>query len=158
LVCFTSTDTEIFSLLVFRAIGLAKAALFGTMRHSLFEENMKEQTFTVESAIVHICKIIKQNAEGLLLCSVPSREAEQEILKFVPQLQRFANKYTEFGQVRGPRNRSHSAVLDSHGTASPTQFIAKSVEAIEEPIISPELGLKGNVDMLVKAATVSLDP
>lgn len=117
---------------------------------------MKEQDFTVESAIDHISKIVRQNAEGLLSCNVSSRQAEQEILKFLPQLQRFASEYTEFG--RGNRRSSQTAVLECHGTASPTQFVAKSVEAIEEPIVSPELGLKGNVDMLVKALTIKLDP
>jgi DNA replication factor Dna2 len=119
---------------------------------------MKEQDFAVEPTIAHIRKIVKQNAEGLLSCNALSREAEQEILKFLPQLQRFANEYTEFGQVRGPRNLGQSALLESHGTVLPTQFIAKSAEAIEEPVISPELGLKGNVDMLVNAVTVKLDP
>lgn len=128
------------------------------MRHSLFEETMKEQDFTVEPAIEHIRKIVKKNAEGLLSCNVSSREAEQEILKFLPQLQRFANEYTEFGLVKGPRNLSQCAKLESQGTALPTQFIAKSAQAIEEPVISPELGLKGNVDMLVKALTAKLDP
>jgi DNA replication factor Dna2 len=128
------------------------------MRHSLFEATMKEQDFAVEPTIAHIRKIVKQNAEGLLSCNALSREAEQEILKFLPQLQRFANEYTEFGQVRGPRSLGQSALLESHGTVLPTQFIAKSAEAIEEPVISPELGLKGNVDMLVNAVTVKLDP
>lgn len=128
------------------------------MRHSLFEETMKEQDFTVKSAIAHIRKIVKQSSEGLLSCDVPSREAEKEILKFLPQLQRFANDYTEFGHVIKPRTLSHSAVFESHGNASHTQFVAKSVEAIEEPFICPELGLKGNVDMLVHAVTAKLDP
>ena len=43
--------------------------------------------------------------------------------------------------------------LESQGATAPSRFIAKAAEAIEEPLISPELGLKGNVDMLVQALT-----
>jgi DNA replication factor Dna2 len=118
---------------------------------------MKLKDFTVSTASALIKVIVKRNAEGLLACRVTSREAEQELLKFVPQLQRFANEYTEFGQMKGPRHISQCAVLEDPGSGEPKQFIAKSAEAIEEPIVSPELGLKGNVDMLAKAMTAKFD-
>ena len=136
------------------SIFTAKAALLGTMRHSLFEETVREKNFTVESATHHIQTIVRQNAEGLLACKTSSREAEHELLRFLPQLQRFADEYTEFGDGAKGGYRNHAKILESYGAnASPTTFVAKSAEAIEEPIISPELGLKGNVDMLVKAVT-----
>lgn len=100
---------------------------------------------------------IRQNAEGLLSCCVSSHEAEQEILKFHPQLLHFANEYTEFGQRRGASSAHRQlATLESQGTGTITQFIAKSVVAVEESIVSPELGLKGNVDMLVDAWTSTM--
>jgi CRISPR/Cas system-associated exonuclease Cas4 (RecB family) len=126
---------------------VAKAALDGTMRHALFEATMKTKDFTNEAAIAHIKSIVRENAESLLACNISSREAEKEIIKFLPQLRRFANEYTEFGSGA----ESKDAYLESHGSAKSSHFVAKSVEAVEEPVISPELVLKGNVDMLVKA-------
>jgi DNA replication factor Dna2 len=137
----------------------AKAALFGTMRHAVFEETMKVKKFTIDDAMVHIRNVIHQNAEGLLSSNVSSREAEEEMLRFVPQLQNFANTYTDFGDDRVPCNsgRGRLAPLESHGTGVPIKFVARSVHAVEEPMISPELGLKGNVDMLVNALTADGD-
>ena len=117
------------------------------MRHALFEATMKTKDFSNEAAVAHVKSIVRENAESLLACNISSREAEKEILKFLPQLRRFANEYTEFGAGAG----SKDANLESHGAAKSSHFVAKSVEAVEEPVISPELGLKGNVDMLVKA-------
>lgn len=124
------------------------------MRHALFEETMRAKDFTLATATNHIETIIRQNAEGLLACKTTSRDAEQELLRFLPQLQRFASEYTEFGSNGGQKNKATS--LEPHrGNVAPTTFVAKSAEAIEEPIISPELGLKGNIDMLVKAVMSS---
>jgi hypothetical protein len=125
------------------------------MRHSLFEEAMRAKDFTLESATLQIQTIVRQNAEGLLACKTSSREAEQELLRFLPQLQRFAKDYTEFGGTNGSsQHRNQATLLDNYrANVVPTTFVAKSAEAIEEPIISPELGLKGTVDMLVKAVT-----
>ena len=36
------------------------------------------------------------------------------------------------------------------------RFLAQKVESIEEPAISPELGLKGDIDMVVSAVTTTL--
>ena len=131
----------------------AKAALDGTMRHALFEATMKSKDFTNSAAIAHVKSIVRENAESILACNVSTREAEKEIVKFLPQLQRFAKEYTEF-RTGVPSTMFH-AQLESHGAAQSSSFIAKSVEAVEEPVISPELGLKGNVDMLVKAISTT---
>jgi DNA replication ATP-dependent helicase Dna2 len=133
----------------------SKSALFGTMRHDLFEETMRNQEFSMQSMSLYIANIVKRNAEGLVCCGISSDEAENELRKVVPQLQHFANKYTEFGQIRGVRDISQSTALESQGSDPQTQFIAKMAEAVEEPIISPELGLKGNIDMIVRAETAN---
>lgn len=119
------------------------------MRHALFEATMKAKDFSNDAALAHVKSIVRDNAESLLACNISTREAEKEIVKFLPQLRRFANEYTEFGSGV----ESKDAYLESHGGAQSSHFIAKSVEAVEEPVISPELGLKGNVDMLVNAIT-----
>ena len=132
---------------------VAKAALDGTMRHALFEATMKTKDFSQEAAIAHVQTIVRENAESLLACNVSTREAEKEILKFLPQLQRFASEYTDFRS--GAKTNDPNGNLESHGAAKSSNFLAKSVEAVEEPVISPELGLKGNVDMLVKAISTA---
>jgi DNA replication factor Dna2 len=126
------------------------------MRHALFEEAMKDQNFSVEAAIEYTHNIINRHAEALLSCNVSSSEAESEILRFLPQLQFFASTYTEFGQTTAPCN-SAGALLESHASSRPLKFVAKSVHAVEEPIVSAELGFKGYADMLVNALTASAD-
>jgi DNA replication factor Dna2 len=121
------------------------------MRHALFEETMRAEDFTVATATIHIQTIVRQNAEGLLACNTSSKDAEEELLRFLPQLQRFATEYTEFGGKNSEHKTQATLLEPQRGNVVPTTFVAKSAEAIEEPIISPELGLKGNVDMLVKA-------
>lgn len=127
---------------------VAKAALFGTMRHQLFEETMKEKDFNVPTIHSHVTTIVRKNAEGILSCGASSIEAETEILRFFPQITQFANQFTSFG----PSPRNSGAGLENHNRAGhPTCFVAEAVEAVEEPLISPELGLKGNIDMIVRA-------
>jgi len=118
---------------------------------------MKEKDFSIESASMHLQQILRRNAEGLLACGATSREAGQEVIKMLPQLQQFANVFTEFGQSRDKRSLDQLAVLEPQGAHPSVRLVANSVVAVEEPVISPELGLKGNVDMIVKATTSPLD-
>jgi len=132
---------------------LAKAPLFGTMRHELVEETIKDRNFSSENARIHVRKIVRRNADSLVACDVSSREAEAEVMKVLPQLQKFANEYTTLD----PLSRSTGPpqyLLQPGGQQSPLQFVVTALEAVEEPAISPELGLKGNIDMVVEASTV----
>jgi CRISPR/Cas system-associated exonuclease Cas4 (RecB family) len=67
----------------------------------------------------------------------------------IPQLQRFANEYMQIST--NDSTRSDGALLEEHGRNPGVRFQATSVEAVEENLVSPELGLKGNVDMVVQA-------
>lgn len=126
-----------------------KAPLFGTMRHQLFEEVLKHQHFTRKEAEMHIDLIIRQHAESLLACRASSCEATRELAQFIPTLIRFAEQYTDL-----KNRRSGGAMLRNQFDQPSIQFLARSVEAIEDPSISPELGLKGNIDMIVHAETI----
>jgi hypothetical protein len=132
----------------------AKAALFGTMRHSLFEETLKGKDFSLDTARKHVANIVRANAEGLIACGLTSNEAELEIIKFLPQLQAFAGKFTAL-DGKPVDDPNVLPFLEPSGTLAPIQFYVEAVDAIEEPVISPELGLKGNIDMVVKAVTAS---
>jgi DNA replication factor Dna2 len=117
------------------------------MRHQLFEETMKKGDFTVGSISSYIKAIVRKNSEGILGCGTSSIEAEKEILKFIPQIIEFAKKFTSFG----PSSRTGAILENQNGDSPTTHFVAEAVEVVEEPLISPELGLKGNIDMIVRA-------
>jgi DNA replication factor Dna2 len=118
------------------------------MRHELFERTMKQNDFSPSSVRANIQAIVRQNAEGLIASNVTSLEAEQELLRFVPQLQKFARDFTSFGA----QSATGGALLEAHGMGAVHKFLARSVEAVEETIASPELGLKGTVDMILRAS------
>jgi hypothetical protein len=119
------------------------------MRHQLFEEVLKHQHFTRQEAETHIDLIVRQHAESLLACGVSSCEATRELAQFIPTLMRFTEQYTDLKSCR-----SGGAMLRNMFDQPSIQFLAKSVEGVEEPCISPELGLKGNIDMIVDAETI----
>jgi hypothetical protein len=129
------------------------------MRHDLFEATMREKDFSIETATKHVQNIVRRNAEGLIACGISSKEAEREIIRFLPQLQSFANDFTDFGSMgKGRKSIDQLATLERHAAPTSLRFVANEVDAIEEPIIAPELGLKGNVDMVVRATSVSAGP
>ena len=130
------------------------------MRHQLFEETMKEKDFNLTKVCQHIKKIVRKNAEGILACGSTSTEASKEVFKVFQQLTKFASEYTSFGPESIGSGKA-KAVLENHssnGDALSIFFVAEEVEAVEETIISPELGLKGNIDMIVKARIGKGDP
>jgi hypothetical protein len=106
----------------------------------------QREAFSKDDMVVHnlIHDICRQNAEGLLACHVSTGEAERELRQFVPQLVRFVANVS-----------SGDTVLQNSAAQPSLRFRAESVESVEEPIVSPELGLKGNIDMLVRAVTSS---
>jgi len=124
------------------------------MRHELFEEMAREKEFSFQVARSHVSHITRRNAEGLLACRVSSTEAEEEVLKVWPQIERFVKEYTLFQSSGQEFNSNTLPFLESVGSCQPVRFVANSVEAVEEPVICPPLGLKGSVDMIARATTV----
>jgi DNA replication factor Dna2 len=73
------------------------------------------------------------------------------------QLNNFVTRYTSF--LPSYDASCQEGVLENHSVNSATTcFVVEEVEVVEEPLISPELGLKGNIDMIVKAMISSKDP
>jgi DNA replication ATP-dependent helicase Dna2 len=128
----------------------AKSALFGTMRHQLFEATMIEKDFSKSTIWQLIKAIVRDNAEGILSCNTSSVEASKEVIKVYEQLINFVTSYTSF--LSAPNASSHKGIVEGHSAnTSSTTFVVEEVEAVEEPLISPELGLKGNIDMIANA-------
>ena len=121
--------------------------LYGTMRHQLFEETMKNSDFSLKSAGGFIDKIIRQNAEALLACGVSSGDARAEMLKFLPTLQKFASEASSLGSFQGSRQPTRVQSYDG----DTFHFLAEAVDSIEEAVMSSELGMKGFIDMVVSA-------
>jgi hypothetical protein len=132
---------------------LAKAPLFGTLRHEFFERCIQSQDFSIHFAKDTIHKIITKNAEALVGCGVTRSEAEEEILRVLPQFQIFANEYTSFAGSNHSRNTSPTATVQGMGINPPMRFVADRVLGAEETVVSPELGVKGSIDVLVQATT-----
>lgn len=132
----------------------AEASLFGTMRHELLEEALRQKDFSIDTIMETAAGLIREHAPALLACGASSSKAETELLKFIPQMQQFAAEYTELD--RQDKEMPKGAVLLDHCNRPTVTFLAKAVEGIEEPAISPELGLKGNVDMILNVLTTGL--
>ena len=122
----------------------SKKMLFGTMRHSLFEVTLRERNFSSDFVRHHIKVIVRKNAEAMISCNMSSSEAEGELFKIFPQLQAFEREYF---------NPQRPAFLQGNcgQQGINIKFAAKSVAGVEEPVIAPELGLKGNLDVIVDA-------
>ena len=140
----------------------AKAALFGTMRHELFERCMSNQDVSWSTAKTLVHNIVRRNAESLVGCGVTDAEARAEVLRIVPQIQRFAADFTSFqgaaikSQNLTSASNAFGSRLKGNGIQPDMYFVANSVQAIEESIVCPELGLKGNLDVTVNAKTTPL--
>jgi hypothetical protein len=129
----------------------SKAALFGTMRHELFGLVMKENNFDPAYVKRNVQKIVRQSAEALLGCGVATAEAEREVMNVLPVIKNFVAEYTTFGKGASatPRN-----VVQGHCVSqTDIRFLANAVHSIEEPIISPELALKGNIDAVLETTS-----
>jgi DNA replication ATP-dependent helicase Dna2 len=126
----------------------SSAALYGTMRHLLFEKCMRNQDFSINFARESVHAIVRETAENLVALGIKEGDAQKEVIRILPQLQQFRNDFMD-------RNRSldKASKLDGNGVNSDQKFIALSVEGTEEVLVSPEYGLKGNVDVTVKAKT-----
>ena len=125
------------------------------MRHGLFDETFKDKDFSAENARNHVRKIVRKNAENLVALQISSQDAETEVMKVLPQLQRFAKQYTNLDPSPGPRNHAWPTLELSGMQRTQVQFLATKADAVEEPAISHELGLRGSVDMVVEASTAS---
>jgi len=120
------------------------------MRHEILEESLRDCDFSRDAMSNRIRRVVRKNAEGLLSCNVASSEAEAEMYKFVPQLEAFVREFTDFASP-GSKKLEHGTVLEDQTNKPSIRFLATQVEAIEELAISPELGLKGYIDLILEA-------
>lgn len=135
----------------------SKAALVGTMRHDLFGVCLQEKDFSHLTAKANVQKIVRKNAEGLLGCGVTVAEAEHDVLAMLPTIKQFVDQYTAIGREEEVIPPQPSAIVQGHGHQSDIKFVANSVQAIEETVVSPELALKGNIDAIVHSTFVTLN-
>jgi len=153
----------------------SRAAIVGTMRHSLFEKCLVSNIFIHSPTTVTYAKdIIRQNAETLVGCGISDSDAMGDVLACLPELQRFAADYTNLGNTK-----NHPDILNHFHTKKPASIgqqqqlyqkqdkrlesvhsgqmdvslCARGIYATEESVLSPELGLKGFVDATIAAST-----
>jgi len=124
----------------------SKALLLGTLRHTLFEVALKSENTSTEFLQYHIRKIVRAEAPKLVGCRMTSTEAERELTNFWPQVQAFKRQY-----INPAPETNHCFANLEDITAQVTKFALTEVKGVEEEVTSPELGLKGNLDVLVEA-------
>lgn len=117
---------------------------------------MTSNNFTIKTAKHFTKRIVRDFAESLVGCGVTDTEAQREVLRVLPQLQRFAMDYTSFDDDKRASKNTTGATLEGQGAVPSINFVARSVHATEASAVSPELGLKGNVDVTVEAETWAL--
>ena len=145
----------------------SKPAVIGTLRHELFERCLRSRDATHKSGALFTRQIIRNNAEALMGCGITNqREAFTEVVKTLPQIQRFLQTYTTWNATK-PRldqqqnvqgSYTPTAVLNGMFPSCDTFLEIKGVYSTEEWAYCPELGLKGNVDATVLARTKPLNP
>ena len=135
----------------------SKPALIGTMRHALFGMCMEEENFDMANVRRNVQSIVRANAEALVGCGMSSVEAERDVLNVLPIIKRFVAEFTTIGQKPDTLLPSPRRVVKGHGYQSDIFFVADSVHSIEEPVISPELALKGFVDAVFEARTETVE-
>ena len=136
----------------------SKAALLGTMRHELFERSMRSQDFSVQAAGKFVHAISREFAGSLVALGITNAEAQKEVIRVLPQLQQFALNYTSFGMLPATRTPANvkGSILEGNGIQPDLHFLAGQVHATEESHLSPELGMKGNIDCTIQAKTHEL--
>lgn len=133
----------------------AKSALIGTLRHALFGWCIKEQNFQKAFVVRKSKQIVRENAEGLLGCSVTTEEAEKQLVDTLPIIIDFVNKHTTFLSPNKATALPTAYVQGHMGGGKGVRFAAHSTFSIEEPVISPELALKGYVDAVLETTTAA---
>jgi DNA replication ATP-dependent helicase Dna2 len=126
-----------------------KAALYGTMRHLLFEKCMNSNDFSIAFAKASVLAIVRQTAENLVALGIKEAEAQKEVLRVLPQLQEFRSAFMD----AQTHSLDKAAKVDGNGVSPGLKVIVRSVEGTEESLVSPEFGLKGNIDVVVTATT-----
>ncbi len=100
-------------------------------------------------------RILWDNATALMGCGMAdSREAFGEVVKTIPQIQKFLETYTNWDATRAKQKRQRSGVASCGGSRSPTAVLngmfppgdtllsMEGVYSTEEWAHVPELGLK----------------
>lgn len=139
----------------------SKPAVIGTLRHDLFERCLQERDATHKSAALFTRQIIRNNASALLGCGIHNqREGFGEVIKTLPQIQRFLQAFTSWNVTTTKKHRkkkqmslvgggggvggSHTpdTLLEGMFPCNNTLMEIKSVYSTEEWAHVPELGLK----------------
>lgn len=128
----------------------SKAALIGTLRHALFGLCIKDQNFEKTFVVRRAKKIVRENAEALLGCSVTTEEAEQQLVDTLPVIIDFVREHTTFLSPAKATAAPTAYVTGHVGANNGIRFAAHSTCSIEEPATSPELGLKGIIDAVLE--------
>jgi len=113
---------------------------------------MLSQDFSTSTMKKYILSIVREHAETILGAGVTDEEAIEETSKFILELQRFASQY-----ILSDAEKSSWHSIQKVHQKSKLLFQITDVHSLEEAAVSPELGLKGNVDALVNVV-LSIDP
>ena len=125
-----------------------RSAMIGSMRHSLFERCLLQNNFTREFAQIEAPLIVREFGEQLVGAGLLNeREVTLEVIRMLPNIQKFAAMYTNFTENDGRGNMvgvGHSPSID---------ICAERIHATEEFAVSTELGIKGFIDATVEVST-----
>jgi DNA replication factor Dna2 len=134
----------------------ATSALIGTLRHALFGFCIKEQTFEPTLVTQQIKKIVRENAEAMVGCGVTTNEAERQLQETVPVLLDFVKDHTTLLSPNQATMTPHAFVHGHIGNDKGVRFAAHATYSLEEPVVSPELALKGFVDAVMETTTMAV--
>ncbi|GLH12203.1 Regulator of nonsense transcripts 1 homolog [Gryllus bimaculatus] len=129
----------------------SKLLATGSLVHELLQQIMSQGTDSPECIAALVEEIISSsyNVRLLYASKMSLHEAREELLKVVPSIQKFCQRYS-FGE-RTVGNMEKNSTMPQSTDKDAWEGEIKSVIAVEDNYWIPELGLKGKVDITVKA-------
>ncbi|GMH54542.1 hypothetical protein TrLO_g9325 [Triparma laevis f. longispina] len=132
----------------------SRPGILGTIAHELFEKTVGSNSVTLENFNEFADEIVKKNSLSLIACDIIELEAKSHLMSFIPHIQEFTKVYTSIEDGSGGENEANGGsmtIVALQKREEEMKFRATRVNATEEELLVPHLGLSGNVDVTFEA-------
>ncbi|GMH86523.1 hypothetical protein TrST_g3744 [Triparma strigata] len=127
------------------------AGIIGTCAHELFEKTVGSNAVTIENFNDYADQIVKANSLALIACDITEKEAKSKLMGIVPHVQQFTKQFTAIDNGSDGQDEANGGVIPVYASDETVHFRATRVNATEEELLVPHLGLSGNVDVTFEA-------
>lgn len=129
----------------------SSAAVLGTMKHDLIQKAITHRAWDDAFLTGEAKKILKGAYGGLFVSGLPEQEALGALQALIPAVQRFMQTYMQGSEGGGPYGEGGSGFSGAPGAPSRDLHAIEEVFDIEDYMSSTCYGMKGIVDVSVRA-------